>query len=524
MLQVAREPDPTDLPPAGVTDAAMEEVRAAVQARRDIARSRIAEARELEELARQGVRDGSVDFAEYAELRDDRISLEWSLGWRKQLPDRIVEALGVQPVLRMPGVEGRELGVLPRREKRLRAEVLRAGVWLLVEARVEDGTIRIAGTLEVLEADQEGVLWRRRPRIRRWKQLPLPTVARWRPPRRRKCNPNPRAYTYNQDALRSLIRKEKDITHLEVVAWQGERPRTRGDCKDGPRPCPWIGCTKHAAIEVNPENGSVKEMYPHLKIFTDPEGDGLDRLEEQHGTCSLDASDAQDPYYTMKPEDRPEWLFPGYGGLLRLRQVAESGHPIGQTDAMELEMVADIFGQSHENIREIGSEALQAVRCALRREDNPRVPKGLIQLRAPTGKSRPCPASGCNAEADILGVACRDHWRRVSRNDRLKLWAAWPLTIDQRDAAREAVQMRREESGTMEISERCQAKGEGRAEGMQCGRPAGHDPTHGHLFEAPGALPTEEMPEARPPAVVDERQMGLFGGGDPAPESGEGGT
>jgi hypothetical protein len=490
--QVALETDSTDLPPAGVTDAALEEARALAQARRDIARHRIAEAREIEELARQGVRDGSVDFAEYAELRDDRISLQWSLGLLKNLPDRIVEALGVQPVLRMPGVEGRELGVLPRREKRLRAEVLRAGVWCLVEARVEDGAIWIAGTLEALDPDQEGVLWRRRRRVRRWKQLPLPTVARWRPPRRRKCNPNPRAFTYNTEALRTQIRKERDITPIEVASWQAERPRTRGDCVDMPRPCPFISCRHHLAIEVNEDNGSLKALYPHLRIIEDPEGDGLQRLQDSVGTCSLDIVDRVS-------------IAEGVGGIMRLRQVAISGEPIGQTDAMELEAVAEVFGQSYENIRENGSSGLQAVRVWIRREDNPRVPKGLIQLRVLEPhelqeKARPCPASGCNQVADILNVACATHWRRVSRTARLRLWAAWPLTIDQRDAAREAVQMTREESGTMET------KDEGAGPGDV------------------GAQPAEEMPEepTHPPAVVDERQMGLFGG--VAPASGEGGS
>jgi hypothetical protein len=462
--QVALETDSTDLPPAGVTDAALEEARAlaqaAVRARRAEESRRIAEARELEETAREGAAEGWVEIAEYAELRDDRIHLEWLYGRRRDLPDRIVEMLGVQPTFVVPGLE--------RREPEVRRRPPRPS--------------RPAGR-------------------RRWKQLPLPTVARWRPPRRRKCNPNPRAYTWNTEALRSLIRREKDITHLEVVAWQGERPRTRAECQDGPRPCPWVGCRSHTALESNPENGSVKEMYPHLRIFSDPEGDGLDRLEQAHGTCSLDRSDRLDPYYAMKPEDRPAWLFPGYGGLLRLRQVAESGEPIGQTDAMELEAVAEVFGQSHENIREIGSAALQQVRVAIRREGNARVPRGLIQLRAPTEKARPCPASGCNQVADVMGVACAGHWQRVSRTARLKLWAAWPLTIDQRDAAREAVQMTREESGTMET------KDEGAGPGDV------------------GAQPTEEMPEepTHPQAVVDERQMGLFGGGEPAPASGEGG-
>src|ERR1019366_2346037 len=37
----------------------------------------------------------------------------------------------------------------------------------------------------------------------------------------------------------------------------GERPKTRGDCVDGPRPCPWAGCRQHLYLEVNP-TGNMK--------------------------------------------------------------------------------------------------------------------------------------------------------------------------------------------------------------------------------------------------------------------------
>ena len=30
---------------------------------------------------------------------------------------------------------------------------------------------------------------------------------------------------------------------------KGRRPRTRGECADGPRPCQWINCRHHLAIE-----------------------------------------------------------------------------------------------------------------------------------------------------------------------------------------------------------------------------------------------------------------------------------
>jgi len=30
-----------------------------------------------------------------------------------------------------------------------------------------------------------------------------------------------------------------------------ERPKTRGDCANGPRPCPWVTCRHHNLIEVS---------------------------------------------------------------------------------------------------------------------------------------------------------------------------------------------------------------------------------------------------------------------------------
>ena len=35
------------------------------------------------------------------------------------------------------------------------------------------------------------------------------------------------------------------------------RPRTRADCLDGPRPCPWVGCRYHLWADVMP-SGSLK--------------------------------------------------------------------------------------------------------------------------------------------------------------------------------------------------------------------------------------------------------------------------
>lgn len=38
------------------------------------------------------------------------------------------------------------------------------------------------------------------------------------------------------------------------------RPQTRSECFDGPRPCPWVSCRHHLALEVR--DGEVILMLP----------------------------------------------------------------------------------------------------------------------------------------------------------------------------------------------------------------------------------------------------------------------
>lgn len=56
------------------------------------------------------------------------------------------------------------------------------------------------------------------------------------------------------------------------------RPKTRGDCVDAPRPCPWVGCRHHLYLEVS-KAGSIKLNFGRLE------------LEDFKETCSLDVAD-----------------------------------------------------------------------------------------------------------------------------------------------------------------------------------------------------------------------------------------
>ncbi len=61
------------------------------------------------------------------------------------------------------------------------------------------------------------------------------------------------------------------------------RPRTRGDCIDGPRPCPWVSCWHHLLP------GHVGEKVTHQADTSDEAL--LAVLESMPDTCDLDAAD-----------------------------------------------------------------------------------------------------------------------------------------------------------------------------------------------------------------------------------------
>ena len=56
------------------------------------------------------------------------------------------------------------------------------------------------------------------------------------------------------------------------------RPRRRGDCERAPRPCPWMGCRYHLALDLTVGG------HPRFN-FGD---DNLERLDE---TCALDVAE-----------------------------------------------------------------------------------------------------------------------------------------------------------------------------------------------------------------------------------------
>ncbi len=71
------------------------------------------------------------------------------------------------------------------------------------------------------------------------------------------------AYHQQHPAAPDSQRALRDRWFGEVVEYPSdvERPKTRGDCIDGPRPCPWVSCRFNNYLDVSPR-GSIKLNFP----------------------------------------------------------------------------------------------------------------------------------------------------------------------------------------------------------------------------------------------------------------------
>jgi hypothetical protein len=80
-------------------------------------------------------------------------------------------------------------------------------------------------------------------------------------------------------APKRLTRDERRLSELLVYPTDVDRPGTRNGCSQMSRPCPFVSCSHHLYLDVNPETGAIKLNFPHLEVW------------EMAETCSLDVAD-----------------------------------------------------------------------------------------------------------------------------------------------------------------------------------------------------------------------------------------
>ena len=80
-------------------------------------------------------------------------------------------------------------------------------------------------------------------------------------------------------AMKRLTKEELRIGALLYPERSYWRPKTRGECANVSRPCPYVSCKYHLYIDVNPSTGSIKINFPDLEPW------------ELADTCALDVAD-----------------------------------------------------------------------------------------------------------------------------------------------------------------------------------------------------------------------------------------
>ena len=96
--------------------------------------------------------------------------------------------------------------------------------------------------------------------------------------RRRTKRTRPRSKTI---AMKRMTRAELRIgAEMYPPVLDIERPKTRADCSQEARPCPWVACKHNLYLDINPETGSIKINFPDLEPW------------EMKSSCALDVADA----------------------------------------------------------------------------------------------------------------------------------------------------------------------------------------------------------------------------------------
>jgi len=88
-------------------------------------------------------------------------------------------------------------------------------------------------------------------------------------------------------SVKRMTKRELEIGRLLYPETDYEKPRTREECAEGPRPCPFVSCKHHLYIDVSPRTGAIKLNFPDLEVWDMGESCALD-VADRGGTTLED--------------------------------------------------------------------------------------------------------------------------------------------------------------------------------------------------------------------------------------------
>jgi len=80
-------------------------------------------------------------------------------------------------------------------------------------------------------------------------------------------------------SVKRMTKRELEIGRMLYPETDYEKPRTRAECLDAPRPCPYVSCQHHLFLDVSARTGAIKLNFPDLEVW------------EMNESCALDVAD-----------------------------------------------------------------------------------------------------------------------------------------------------------------------------------------------------------------------------------------
>lgn len=80
-------------------------------------------------------------------------------------------------------------------------------------------------------------------------------------------------------SVKRMTKRELEIGRLLFPEQDYWKPRTRAECVEGLRPCPFVSCKHHLFIDVSARTGAIKLNFPDLEAW------------EMTESCALDVAD-----------------------------------------------------------------------------------------------------------------------------------------------------------------------------------------------------------------------------------------
>lgn len=131
------------------------------------------------------------------------------------------------------------------------------------------------------------------------------------------------------------------------------RPRTVGDCRKGPRPCPWVSCRWNLLVDVLPDGSlTLNARYPSAPT-------GAARV--------IPPKRDVDERFLDEIEDMIEAVFDEPSPPVKSCVLDEAMDRL--RDDAQLDEIADVLFVSRERVRQIEASALENLREGLRAQE-----------------------------------------------------------------------------------------------------------------------------------------------------------